>query len=82
MGHEVKDYYYSDKSFNVFKCGAGNENEFVGECLIEGKWHPFTEVITKGKEPHSTAWGDLKYVGASKQSRYTKATEWVEKRIK
>lgn len=82
MSDKVRDFYFSSKSFRCFELGIGNRNEKVGECLVDGVWVPFTEVIDKGLQPHSKPWGDLEYIGESSQVRYTNALEWAKNRPK
>jgi hypothetical protein len=77
MGKEFRDFYYSDESFKLFKLGNYNEDEVVCECFIDGKWLPYTETIDAGMKPLSV-WEDLKYLGSSNETRYTKATEWIK----
>lgn len=89
MPKELRDFYFSEKYFkahalggNAREKGITNDDALVCECLIDGKWLPFTEDIAKDRKPVSVSLGDLEYVGSSNETRYTKATEWIEERRK
>lgn len=72
----LKDFYFSEKSFETFEMSMIDDREVVCECFLNGRWIPFTEQITAGERPLST-WGDLIYLGSSDKVRYTKASEWL-----
>lgn len=80
MSEKIEDFYFSNKSFIEFELGILKENELVKECYIDGEWFLFTEAIDKGRKPLSV-WEDLKYVGESNITRYTRASEWIKERI-
>lgn len=77
MTKEMKDFYFSQKSFDFFH----NENfpkETVCEAKINGEWKVFTEQISVGKKPLSHKWGDLIYIGRGIEKRYSKYEDWIK----
>lgn len=80
MSEEIRDFYYSEKAFNTIHLAQESDSEgqvVVCECFIDGEWLLFTESISRGRKPLS-AWGDLKYLGCSNQTRYTELSKWVK----
>ena len=82
MNGEVRDFYYSERAFNTIHLAQekGSDESVVCECFIDGEWSPFTESIGVGRKPLS-AWEDLKYLGRSSQTRYTKPSKWAKENI-
>lgn len=77
---ELKDFYFSSKSFNQFVMSMIDNREIVCECFIGGRWIPFTEQISANKKPLSV-WDDLIYLGSSNEVRYTRASEWLSDKL-
>lgn len=71
------DFYFSAKAFNFLKVES-YEDATVNEAFIDGKWQVFTEQITKGREPLSKAWGDLKLIGSCSETRAMRYSKWLE----
>lgn len=78
MSGERNNFYFSRKSFETFKEGILNEQEYICECFINGEWLIYTEQIHEGHEPLSKAWGDLVFLGTTDKTRYTRTTDWVK----